>query len=82
MTQLCAACVQGAQGETGHAGLEFYVTGPYPGQQIYKCKACDERWIRHHGGSERFGWTRYAVQYPGGIRQPTTRTKHDPKLPV
>ena len=71
MTQLCEQCLQGASGETGHSGLSFYVSGPYPGHNIYKCGACNERWIRHLGTTERYGWTRYALQLgAAGIRQP------------
>lgn len=76
MSELCARCVAGAEGETGHAGLQFYVVGPYPGHQIHKCVECGERWIRHHGGTERFGWTRYALQFAGGIRKPSAALKH------
>ena len=55
----CVRCAIGAAGELGHDDLESYISGPYPGQHIFKCGACDERWIRHHGTTERFGWTRY-----------------------
>lgn len=68
MSDACSQCLEGAKGELGHAALAFYVTGPYPGQHIYKCTTCDERWIRHCGLDERFGWTRYAEQIP--MRKP------------
>lgn len=69
-TEMCEKCLAGATGEEGHADLKFYVSGPYPGHNIYKCEACNERWIRHLGTTERYGWTRYAQQFSGGIRQP------------
>lgn len=63
MTQPCHQCTAGPTGETGHADLDFYVVGPYPGHRIYNCHACGERWIRHYGAVERFAWTRYATQF-------------------
>jgi hypothetical protein len=68
MTNLCAHCAEGARGEAGHANLSFYVAGPYPGHRIFKCMACDERWIRHHGGDQPYGWTRYTTQFGPGSR--------------
>lgn len=70
MSALCERCEAGAKGEQGHDALDFYVSGPYPGQNIFKCLTCDERWIRHYGGASRFGWTRYSVQFPANIRKP------------
>lgn len=60
----CALCATGAGGDSGHQDLDFHMAGPYPGHQIFKCRECQERWIRHYGMSERFGWTRYAEQFP------------------
>ncbi len=79
MKTLCERCTQGANGEAGHDDLEFYVSGPYPGHHIYNCTRCGDRWIRHCGLVERFGWTRYALQFP--VRIPTTRTKFARKVP-
>lgn len=70
LNTLCEKCSRGAQGETGHDALAYHLDGPYPGHRIFRCGECDERWIRHHGGEVRFGWTRYAAQMPLGIRQP------------
>lgn len=76
MPELCTQCLQGATGEGGHAGLVFYVAGPYPGHNIFKCSQCGDRWIRHYGGdTERFGWTRYAEQLANGVREPSTALK-------
>lgn len=80
MSEMCERCKGGATGDTGHDALVFYVEGPYPGHQIYKCSECGERWIRHYGGMERFGWTRYALQFAGGIRTPITTPKRGLKL--
>jgi hypothetical protein len=61
----CQPCAQSPSGETGHAGLSHYVGGPYPGQNIFKCAECDDRWIRHYGGpEERFAWTRFVHTRP------------------
>jgi hypothetical protein len=61
---LCATCSAGPKGEAGHGALAFYVAGPYPGQQIFKCSACDGRWIRHYGSDvEPFAWTRYSDDF-------------------
>ena len=68
MDEACMQCLEGATGETGHAALVFYVMGPYPGHNIFKCAQCDERWIRHPGADARYGWTRYRALYP--IRKP------------
>lgn len=58
---LCVSCGEGPAGEAGHAALAFYVEGPYPGRQIFKCGQCGERWIRHYGSpADRFAWTRYS----------------------
>lgn len=57
-TPPCAACTEQPKGEAGHSALAFYVNGPYPGQQIFKCAHCDLRWIRHYGNAtEKFAWT-------------------------
>lgn len=74
MNTLCDKCSLGAQGEAGHDALAFHLDGPYPGHRIFRCGECDERWIRHHGGEVRFGWTRYALQFAAGIRQPMAIT--------
>lgn len=66
----CALCAAGAGGDTGHGDLDFHMAGPYPGHHIFKCRGCEERWIRHHGLTERFGWTRYGEQFPTW-RKPT-----------
>ena len=76
MNAMCEKCSQGAQGEDGHSGLAFYVEGPYPGHRIFRCGDCDERWIRHFSGEEGRGWTRYALQFATGIRQPIDAIKH------
>ena len=58
---LCTACSEGPSGERGHIALEYHVEGPFPGHHIFRCTACDERWIRHYGSiSERYAWTRYS----------------------
>lgn len=67
----CAACVQAPGGQHGHSELDFYVEGPFPGQQIYKCAICSDRWIRHYGGEVgAFAWTRFAERFPSAIRRP------------
>ena len=73
MSESCAHCKAGPVGEKGHADLEPYVGGPFPGQHIFKCRSCDERWIRHHGGNEPYGWTRYSDKYQ--MRKPATHRK-------
>jgi hypothetical protein len=63
-TTMCTSCSAGPQGEAGHGALEYYVAGPYPGQHIFKCSGCRERWIRHYGSpAERFAWSRYSQQF-------------------
>ena len=65
----CVACRDIPTGEGGHPGLSLYVGGPYPGQNIFKCGACSERWIRHYGSpDERFAWTRYSEKF--SVRAP------------
>ncbi len=76
MNTLCEQCTRGPQGEAGHEALVFYVGGPYPGHHIFNCTKCGERWIRHHGVEVRYGWTRYALQFAGGVRKPSTSLKH------
>lgn len=66
--ELCPRCVEGARGTEGHSSLAYYVTGPYPGHNIFKCRDCGERWIRHYGGTNIFAWTRYALQFGGASR--------------
>ena len=62
-TLVCASCTEGPAGEAGHGSLAFYVGGPFPGHNIYKCTRCDERWIRHYGSTvQPFAWTRYAKE--------------------
>ncbi|HYC36306.1 MAG TPA: hypothetical protein VEC19_07775 [Usitatibacter sp.] len=69
MSTSCKMCAEGPVSDDGHAALAFYVQGPYPGHHIFKCGACDERWIRHYGSTtERFGWTRYNRQFVTGPR--------------
>jgi hypothetical protein len=52
---LCGSCIEGPDGEDGHAELAFH-----PAQHIYKCSQCDGRWIRHYASmSEKYEWTRY-----------------------
>lgn len=72
MTAACAHCAGTLAGETGHEALEFYVGGPWPGQHIFRCTVCDERWIRHSGESEKYGWTRYSTQFE--MRTPRAST--------
>ena len=67
---LCPRCIAGASGVNGHESLAFYVTGPYPGHNIYKCNDCGDRWIRHYGDSTPYGWTRYATQFAATVRKP------------
>jgi hypothetical protein len=66
----CQLCVAGAAGESGHDRLEFYVGGPFPGQSIFRCEDCGERWIRHASLVERHGWTRYFMQFAEQRRVP------------
>jgi len=73
--ELCQRCADGATGENGHPDLAFYVGGPYPGQSIFSCSDCGERWIRHASLVERYGWTRYFVQFSGLRRTPITTGK-------
>lgn len=68
---LCARCTEGLAGEHGHDALTFQVEGPFPGHHIFRCTACDERWIRHYGSiSERFAWTRYGQVFAMRTPQP------------
>jgi transposase-like protein len=56
----CTACASHPKGETGHAALAFYVEGPFPGRQIFKCAHCDARWVRAYGSTtERYAWSLY-----------------------
>ena len=75
MDDRCEQCTVVPVGERGHPGLDYYVGGPFPGHHIFKCRACGERWIRHHGDVERFAWTRYADRYPGSLRKPSSAVK-------
>jgi hypothetical protein len=78
-TTLCVSCTTGPTGETGHAGLAFYVGGPYPGHSIFKCGRCDERWIRHYGSTvQKFAWTRYGDQFE--VRTPRPVEAREEKL--
>ena len=72
---MCHRCAAGAKGQHGHAHLEFYVGGPFPGQSIFNCTDCGERWIRHASLEERYGWTRYFEKYPELRRTPITAGK-------
>ena len=67
-TKTCTPCQPGPSGDEGHAALGFYVEGPYPGQRIFRCEACDERWIRHGGPEGGTAWTRYSERFP--VRKP------------
>ena len=67
---MCTRCLGGARGDVGHAGLHFYVGGPFPGQSIFKCQDCGDRWIRHHSLTEKYGWTRYFLQFAGQRHAP------------
>ena len=68
-TTLCTACNQTPVGEAGHDALEHQVEGPYPGHRIFKCRSCNERWIRHYGSEfQKHAWTRYSQQF--AIRKP------------
>ena len=42
--------------------------GPFPGHRIFRCVACDERWIRHGGPEGGIAWTRYGDRFP--VRKP------------
>ena len=64
MNDACMRCAERPVGESGHEGLEFYVAGPYPGHSIFNCVHCGERWIRHHGITQPYAWTRYFDQFP------------------
>ena len=69
----CLPCSTSPQGEAGHPHLRFYVGGPYPGHQIFKCDLCGERWIHHYGSHEQpHAWTRFAEQFPLSRRVPVT----------
>ena len=72
-TKTCTHCNAGPSGEEGHRALSFYVEGPYPGQRIFRCIACDERWIRHCGPEGGTAWTRYSDRFP--VRKPHADTK-------
>lgn len=63
-TPACTHCTAELSGEEGHRALAFYVDGPYPGQRIFRCVACDERWIRHCGPEGGIAWTRYSERFP------------------
>jgi hypothetical protein len=67
---LCEKCQRGAHGDDGHDALRFYVGGPFPGQSIFNCSACGDRWIRHHSQTEKYGWTRYFLQFAEQHRRP------------
>ena len=63
-TAPCRSCSEKPVGTVGHGALSLYVMGPYPGQSIFKCGLCGERWIRHYGSTaEKFAWTRYSEQF-------------------
>ena len=66
----CLHCHTEPTGDEGHRALAFYVDGPYPGQRIFRCVACDERWIRHCGPEGGTAWTRYSERFP--VRKPMT----------
>ena len=72
---LCQRCNTGASGDDGHPLLKFYVGGPFPGQSIFRCDDCGERWIRHASLVDRYGRTRYFLQYAGQRRTPITTGK-------
>lgn len=80
MDGLCEACTHGAKGEAGHDALAFYVGGPYPGHHIFKCGNCGERWIRHYGTIERYGWVRYSQQFPMRVPAPVRARGVEPAL--
>jgi hypothetical protein len=70
-TTTCLSCSNGPSGKEGHQALVLQIEGPYPGHHIFRCGTCDERWIRHYGSAgERFGWTRFATQFPARIPRP------------
>lgn len=82
MPVLCAHCQSGAEGRDGHVELVIHVSGPFPGQSIYRCFACDDRWIRHYGGAPgAFAWTRYAELFPSAVRRPIPPRKAPASLP-
>ena len=61
----CASCIERPKGETGHPGLTYQISGPWPGHNIFRCTDCGERWIRHYGSSEeKHAWSRYSDQFP------------------
>jgi hypothetical protein len=62
--ELCDRCARGAHGTVGHDGLRFYVGGPFPGQAIYNCMVCGDRWIRRSEGTRAFAWSRYYLEFP------------------
>lgn len=75
-TPLCASCLEGPKGEHGHQSLAFYVGGPMPGHNIFKCSKCDGRWIRHYGSvDEKFAWTRYNEELRTRTGAAPARTK-------
>jgi len=68
-TEVCTRCTEGPSGESGHETLEWHTEGPFPGHHIFRCTACDERWIRHYGSpDDRFAWTRYGKVF--AVRKP------------
>ena len=67
-TTPCMHCTSELSGEEGHRALKFYVDGPFPGHRIFRCVACDERWIRHGGPEGGIAWTRYGDRFP--VRKP------------
>lgn len=68
-TKICDSCSETPAGDIGHGALALYVAGPYPGQSIFKCGQCGERWIRHYGSiAQKFAWTRYGELF--AVRRP------------
>jgi hypothetical protein len=67
-TTPCPHCNSNVSGDEGHKALSFYVDGPFPGQRIFRCIACDERWIKHCGPEGGTAWTRYSARF--SVRKP------------
>ena len=68
MSVLCLDCEGEPQGEGGHAALRGEMEDTLLRHTIYRCRACDERWIRRAGFSGGLVWSRYSQQFAGRKR--------------
>ena len=64
----CAACEAEPEGDAGHAALAREMEDTLLGHTIYRCRACEERWIRRAGFSGGYVWSRYSQQFAGRKR--------------